>query len=168
MTQKSSCIPADGEVRVGPRTFKLREAWAALDYSHGLLARETRWRWASACGLLPCGRVLGLNLVEGHNDGPVTENALWLDGRLIPVGRTRFGFDSGDPCAPWTLLSEDGRVDLRFEPEGLRREDIDLKLIASRYVQPVGTFHGTVRGLDGQSVSVEGLAGVTEDHRARW
>ena len=61
------------------------------------------------------------------------------------------------------MQSADGRVDLAFRPEGFRAQTIDLKLIASRYLQPFGTFSGNLDG-----VAVEGLPGVTEDHAARW
>lgn len=168
VTQKTVCVPADGEVRVGRRAFRVEGALAGLDYSHGYLGRETRWRWASASGTLPDGRRLGLNLVEGHNDGEVTENGLWLGEELLQPGHARFELDEKDPLRPWSIRTDDGRVDLRFQPEGARGEDIDLKLIASQYVQPMGTFEGTVRGSDGEPVAVQGLPGVVERHRARW
>jgi hypothetical protein len=168
MTQKTVCVPCDGEVRAGGRTFRLDGALAGLDYSHGYLARETRWRWASASGRLGDGRTVGLNLVEGHNDGAVTENALWIDGRLSQPGHASFELDERAPERPWRIRTDDGRVDLAFEPEGVRREDIDLKLIASQYVQPMGTFKGVIKDESGAEIRVEGLPGVVERHRARW
>ena len=67
------------------------------------------------------------------------------------------------PLAPWRVQGGEGRVDLTFHPEGFRAQTIDLKLIASRYLQPFGTFSGQIDG-----VAIEGLPGVTEDHAARW
>ena len=168
MTQKSSCVPAAGEIRVGPSTYRLQDGFASLDYSHGYLLRQTRWRWASGCGRLDDGRLFGINLVEGHNSGPVTENALWIAGRLAPLGRARFEHSPQAPLSAWRLSTEDGRVDLRFDPEGVRRESFDYRLFASRYMQPIGTFTGTVLGPDGERVEVKGLPGVTEDHHSRW
>lgn len=168
MTQKTVCVPADGEVRVGRRAFRVEGALAGLDYTHGLLGRETRWRWASASGTLPDGRRVGLNLVEGHNDGDVTENGLWIGEELIQPGHAHFELDEADPLRPWRVRTDDGRVDLRFLPEGARREDLDVLLIASQYVQPMGVFEGTVRGADGGPIEVRGLPGVVERHRARW
>ena len=49
----------------------------------------------------------------------------------------------------------------RFEEEGI------LIVAKSRYVQPIGTFSGTLR-LPGGEVAVADLVGVTEDHAARW
>jgi hypothetical protein len=168
MTQKTVCMPADGEVRVGKRVFKIEGALAGLDYTHGFLARETRWRWAQASGRLPDGRLLGLNLVEGHNDGEVTENGLWIGDELTQPGHAHFEFDDADPMRPWRITTDDGRVDLRFVPEGKRAEDIDLKLVVSQYVQPMGTFDGIVKDAQGGILEVAGLPGVVERHRARW
>ena len=46
--------------------------------------------------------------------------------------------------AAWQLRTEDGLLDLTFRPEGLRREDKNLLVAASRYVQPIGVFSGWV------------------------
>jgi hypothetical protein len=60
-------------------------------------------------------------------------------------------------------------VDLVFTPEGARREDKDLFVAQSFYVQPVGVFSGTIRpGPGAARLQISDLAGVTEDHRARW
>ncbi len=168
MTQKTVCVPADGEVRVGGRTFRVTDGLAGLDYSHGYFGRETRWFWGSASGVLADGRRVGLNLVEGHNDGAVTENGLWVDGRLSQPGRAYFEMDEQDPMRPWRVRTDDARVDLRFTPLGVRAQDLDLQLIASQYVQPMGTFEGTLRDEDGRELSVQGLPGVVERHRAKW
>ena len=53
--------------------------------------------------------------------------------------------------------------ELQALPEGHRAQTVDLKLILSRYLQPFGTYSGTVFGLD-----VAGVPGVTEEHVARW
>jgi hypothetical protein len=56
-----------------------------------------------------------------------------------------------------------------FTPEGARREDKDLLVAASRYVQPIGVFDGWVRAdHNAPKKDVVALAGVTEDHHSRW
>ncbi|MEI4896948.1 DUF2804 family protein, partial [Klebsiella pneumoniae] len=72
------------------------------------------------------------------------ENALWMDGRLIPVGPVSIEHGT-DPLEPWRIRDRDGLVDLHFSPEGARHEDRNLVLASTRYVQPVGTFSGSLR-----------------------
>ena len=160
-TQKTVLVPAEGEVRCGNARFVVDGELAGLDYTHGLLARETAWRWAFATGRAASRRV-AFNFSEGFLQGE-GENAVWIDGDPQPAGKVSFTFDGSAPLSQWRIRSEDGRVDLVFQPEGYRAQTIDLKLILSKYLQPFGTFSG--RLLDAQ---VDGLAGVTEDHATRW
>jgi hypothetical protein len=161
VTQKTALVPAEGEVRVGNVRFPVRGQLAGLDYTRGLLARETSWRWAFASGRAGA-HLVAFNFSEGFLLGE-GENAAWIDGDPQPIGPVRFTFAAQAPLQPWKLESADGSVDLSFQPEGFRSQDIDLRLIRSRYVQPFGTFSGRLRG-----VTIEALPGVTEDHDARW
>ncbi len=106
-----------------------------------------------------------MNLSDGFMG--ISENVVWADGELYPVGAARFEFDADDPERPWQVKTTDGAVDLTFTPEGFRRQDKNLGLALSRYVQPFGVFRGTLR-LGGVARQVTDLPGVTEDHVARW
>ncbi|MCW3480266.1 DUF2804 domain-containing protein [Neisseriaceae bacterium JH1-16] len=161
-THKSSGLAVTGFVEAAGRSYPLDGAVASLDASNGLLARDTRWRWASAHN-----RELGFNLQAGYMGN--AENAIWLDGRVFRVGAARFDYDAADPLAPWQIASDDGLVELVFQPEGARREDKQLLIAASRYIQPIGTFTGRLRDpISGREHAIERLLGVTEDHRSRW
>ena len=161
-TQKTSALPVQGWAQAGGQRFNLDGAVASLDSSHGLLAHRTAWQWA--CAHRPG---LGFNLQAGYFGAH--ENALWLDGQLIPLGAARFDFDEADPLAPWRVRTDDGLLDLDFQPEGARGERRNLGLVASRYVQPVGTFSGYVKAsADASPRPVHDLLGVTEDHCSRW
>lgn len=161
-TQKSPGMPLGGEVRVKDGKYDLNGGVASYDYSNGLLARDTEWRWASAHGL-----DIGFNLQAGYFGGH--ENVLWLDGRLIPLGTAVFDYDRTDPMAPWHIRTEDGLLELHFEPEGMRHEDKNLLVAVSRYVQPIGSFSGWVKAApDARPREIHRLAGVTEDHFSRW
>ncbi len=161
-THKVGGLAAVGFVDAAGKRYSLNGATAALDSSNGLLARHTRWRWASAHN-----RELGFNLQAGFMG--TAENALWLDGQLWRVGEVEFDFDPDRPDAPWTLQSKDGLVDLRFTPEGVRREDRNFGLARSRYVQPVGTFDGWLKPYPSAAPRpVSALLGVTEDHESLW
>jgi len=160
-TQKTVLIPAEGEIRAGNTIFPVHGELAGLDYTHGHFARETAWRWAFAAGRQG-SHLVAFNLSDGFLQG-AGENVAWVDGEPRPVGKVAFTFDAAAPLGPWRVRSEGGALDLAFHPEGHRAQTIDLKLILSKYVQPFGTFSGRVLGLE-----VAGLAGVTEDHAARW
>ncbi|KAB8042682.1 DUF2804 domain-containing protein [Janthinobacterium aquaticum] len=161
-TQKSGGLPLWGAVRCGAHGYSLDGGVASFDYSNGLLARETEWRWASAHSL-----ELGFNLQAGYFGAQ--ENALWLDGQLYPLGRAHFDFNPDNPLAPWHIWTDDDLLDLHFRVEGARREERNLWLAASRYVQPIGTFSGWVRAsVQAPKRIVTQLAGVTESHFSRW
>ncbi|WP_374352024.1 DUF2804 domain-containing protein [Chitinimonas sp.] len=161
-THKSSALAVSGSASVGGQRYALDGAHASLDHSNGLLPRDTQWRWASAHS-----PALGFNLQSGYFADQ--ENALWLDGRLIPLGSATFRFDPANTLAVWHIHTDDGLLELEFRPEGERREDRNLLVAASRYVQPVGTFHGRVRAAaDAPWRTVSNLLGVAEDHHSRW
>ncbi len=161
-TQKSPGLPVKGHVSVAGQRFDLDGAMGCLDSSNGLLAHDTAWRWACAHG-----RDVGFNLQDGYFGNH--ENVLWLDRELIPLGAARFEFDASQPLKPWRVWTDDGLLDLSFQPEGARQQDRNLGFAASHYVQPVGTFAGTVKASQSAPPRVvTGLVGVTEDHRSRW
>jgi hypothetical protein len=161
-TQKSSGMPVTGEVRTWRDAYDLAGGVASFDYSNGLLARDTDWRWASGHTL-----DMGFNLQAGYFGA--CENALWLDGQVHALGPAHFLYDKDDPMERWHIFTEDDQLDLYFTPEGARRENKNLVIAASRYIQPIGTFSGWVRsGPDEPKRMVTQLAGVTEDHASRW
>jgi hypothetical protein len=131
-----------------------------VDDSAGYHARRTEWRWCAGVGATTDGRAVTWNLVSGvHDAGPVTERAVWLGGAPLPAGAMSMS-DELDH-----VITVDG-ADLRFHGEAVRRRDDRVLggLIRSEYVQPFGTFGGT---LPGGLVLASGY-GVLERHRARW
>ena len=161
-TQKSPGLSVEGWFEWQGQRHGLQDAIASVDSSNGLLAHDTAWRWASAHD-----RHLGFNLQQGYFGDQ--ENALWLDGVLHPLGAAQFDFDPAHPLSPWRIHTDDGLLELQFRPEGARQDRRNLGIAASSYIQPVGTFHGWVRTApEGPVIPIDGLLGVTEDHRSRW
>ena len=174
VTTKEYSLDVRGVITAEDHRFVLTDGVGLFDYSHGLLARETRWDWAFGVGHAD-GTPISFNLVDGFNDG--LENVVWLDGEPLRVGAltleqmaggdsaTESGFDneSGFESSRWRASSDCGTVDLGLAVEVVREESIDLGILASEYTQPVGTWSGTIDGRH-----VENLFGVAEDHRARW
>lgn len=155
-TEKEAPMPARGEARIGERRFDLDGALGAVDYTHGLLPRHTQWRWAFGLGTQD-GKPIGFNFVQGFVGE--AECALFEGDRVVPLGEPQFAF--GDPLEPWRLRG-DG-IDLRFVPGAMHAEYKNLVLIKSRFVQPVGTFTGTIGDR-----RIEGLPGVVEDQDVLW
>lgn len=166
VTEKRALMDVKGEVHVRGERHLLDGGLGGMDYTQGFLPRVTAWRWAYMLGRNGDGRRVAMNLVEGWNGQP--ECGVWIDRRLYSVGEGRFTFDRAHPLAPWQVTTTDGAVDLRFDPVGMHAEERDLVLIRSNFVQPVGTFHGTLRLPDREEIPIDGVAGVVEDQSVRW
>jgi hypothetical protein len=155
----------DGEARFQRSSAGL----LGLDHTRGILARATAWRWAFALGRATTGETVVLNLVEGFVGEP--ECAVWVDGKLIPLGEGRFRYDLARPLAEWQLSTTCGAVDLRFTPFALHAEQKNLVLVRSHFLQPVGGFSGTLRlptGHGGRTLFLDDVPGVTEHQDVVW
>jgi hypothetical protein len=174
VTGKASCLATTGSVVVhgehGPRTWTLDGGLGGYDYTKGLLCRSTAWRWAYGTGQLEDGTVLGFNLTEGFSGvgERSRENAVWIDGRPTPLDpRSRFTFDRSDLMAPWRVATADGSVRLRFEPLALHNEHLDIRVLRSHFVQPVGHFSGEI-DVEGRTHVLDRIPGVAEDQDIVW
>jgi hypothetical protein len=165
-TQKAAGLAVAGRVRAGGRVLSLDGGSGGVDYTAGVLARETAWRWAFGTGRAG-GAPFGFNLCEGFGlvAGDPGENAGFLDApyRLPPVA-----FAVGGAGSPWRVASAGGEVALVFHPAGAHREARSLGVVRTRFTQVAGTFEGTIPGPGVGAVAVAGLPGVVEDHWARW
>jgi len=167
--QKAAGVPVSGTVSCPLGSFDLAaiDAFAHHDFTAGFMRHDTFWNWACLSGRLGDGTRLGLNVSCGVNETGFSENCVWLDGRVVPVGLARFDFDHADPMSPWRVTTGDGALDLRFTPEGLHAERLNLWLLATNFRQVFGRFDGELR-LPGRSARrIDGLYGFC-DHFARW
>ena len=165
-TEKRALLDVRGHAVVRGERRSLDGALAGYDYTHGLLARRTKWRWAWLLGRAKSGERIGMNLVEGFVGE--AECAVWIEGDVFPLAEGRFEFDVARPLEPWRVRTADDGVDLRFSPGGMHADDTNLGVVASRFVQPAGVFAGTIR-VDGRSpLELDGVLGVTEDQEALW
>jgi hypothetical protein len=157
-TRKQAGVRVRGTAALGGGRTLAVDALGVVDDTVGYHARHTAWRWTAGVGETADGRIAGWNLVSGVNDGPVaSERSVWLDGAVRETAPATFADDLSRVTSP------DGG-DLRFAAEATRERHDELLLARSDYVQPFGTFTGT---LPGGAVLASGF-GVMEDHRARW
>lgn len=141
-----------GEAVVGERRFALRDAPAFVDESAGYHARETRWRWSAGVGTTAGGASVAWNLVTGVHDAErASERTVWLDGVPHHVPALPFADD----------LSTVG--DLAFTAEATRAHKENRLILATDYVQPFGSFAGTLP----VAGAITGL-GVMESQSVRW
>lgn len=173
-TGKNAALPVTGSVvvRLGGfvHTFDLAGGLGGFDYTSGHLPRHTQWRWAFLTGRLIDGRAIGMNLTANFSglERNSRENSVWLDGELFSLDRHAIiEYDENEPSKPWHVSTADGAVALEFHPIGVHRESLNLGLIRSAFLQPVGEFTGTIR-VDGQDVTIERMAGVVENQDTVW
>lgn len=168
-TQKATALVCNGSVEWADKKYDIEKigALASVDWSAGYMRRETSWNWGSLSCKLPDGRHLGFNLAAGVNETGFTENGLWLDGKLHKVDMVDFQFNRFKSKQAWELHSNDGVINLHFEPAGQRKEKINLIFAASNFTQHFGQFYGDIT-LNGEIIHVNGAWGFVEDHYAKW
>jgi hypothetical protein len=166
---------------------------AALDWTRSLALHHTRWRWASCSDTTATSsgktvKHFAINLsqhvydVQGLDSSKVAsaENAVWVNGRVIRLLQPLvIDMPQGDARKQaWRIRSAadtpDEMVDLVFTPWGAREDHTNLGVVVSDFVQPYGTFSGTVRVFSYSIGRVLSMTlgpqafGVVEDHNAVW
>lgn len=165
-TEKHALLPVRGTALIDGQRVSLDGGLAGIDYSHGRLPRRATWKWAFAHGRAKSGERVAVNLVDGFVGE--AECAVWIEDELFAVGEGRIDFDASRPLEPWKVRSADGAVDLRFEPGAVHAEHRDLIVVASSYVQPVGSFSGSIEVEGRGKIEIERVLGVVEDQRVLW
>jgi hypothetical protein len=157
-TRKQAGVPVSGTVRVDGREHRIEGPLGFVDESAGYHARRTTWRWSAGVGTARDGRAVAWNLVDGvHDAAEASERTVWVEGVPAEVAPVRFA-ESLD-----AIDFADG-ARLSFTAEATRARNDDLLVFRSDYVQPFGTFAGT---LEGGLELAEGR-GVMERHSALW
>jgi Protein of unknown function (DUF2804) len=130
-----------------------------IDDSAGYHARCTNWSWCAGVGESPSGEALAWNVVTGVHDAPSagSERTVWVAGAARELPPATFDDDLG------AVRFAGGEV-LAFAEQARRARADDFKLFASDYVQPFGTFSGTLPG----GIAVARGWGVMERHAVRW
>jgi hypothetical protein len=163
-TEKRVLMQVHGAAVVNGRRIALSNgALGGYDYTQGTMPRHTRWKWAFAMGRAKDGAPVAFNVVQGFVGE--AECAAFRASGVHPLHEPRFEFDLEHPERPWQLAG-DGMA-LAFDVGAIHRQNTNLVLVRSRFLQPVGTFRGTLR-VDGRDVEVDGLPGVVEDQDLVW
>lgn len=167
-TEKRGPLGLRGRATCAGRDVSLANGIAGYDYTHGLMPRHTTWRWGFALGEAETrgaqrGARFALNVVQGFI-GHV-ECAAFVDDEVLSIPEPRFVFDLARPAEPWRLEGEG--IDLVFTPGAMHVQNTNLGIVRSRFVQPVGTFSGTLRAGD-RDLVLRDVPGVVEDQDTYW
>ncbi|RNF12970.1 uncharacterized protein Tco025E_06386 [Trypanosoma conorhini] len=139
------------------------DGYLSMDYTRGLLRRETRWHWASATA--PAG--YGFHLSEGAYDvdNKSVENTFYAGGRAVLL-ETRVEFHKVTAAAKVWTLTGDG-IQLRFRHADAHDAALHVGVVKTDLYHAWGTFDGSIR-VEGAMYKFDRVAGVLEDHYALW
>lgn len=155
-TRKRVGVPVECDVRIGGRRWRV-EARGVEDESAGYHPHHTVWSWSAGIGRTMDGRSVGWNLVSGINDPPErSERAIWIDGEPREPGPVSFEGLAAVAFADGSRLE--------FAGECERRREENRLLARYTYLQPFGTFTGTLEG----GLELGYALGIMEHHDARW
>lgn len=172
LTSKHVARPARGLVVVDGRVHRFddrNESFGALDFGRGIFPAHTTWNWSAAAGVVG-DRVVGWNLGGKWTDGTgVTENGVFVDGRLHKLGAdVRFEYDRAHPARTWRIASSCGCVDLELSPKHVKQVDALGAKLGAKLDLAFGTFRGRLYTEEGEAIEVRETVGWAEDFEARW
>ena len=173
--QKINCLRASGTVSFGQEghRFEPDSAFAVLDWGRGVWTYSNTWYWASL-NAAQDGHRVGFNLGYGFGDtSAASENMIFLDGIAHKLSQVTFNIPlkengSEDYMKKWTFTSDDGRLNLDFEPVIDRASLTDVGIIKSDQHQVFGRFTGTVILDDGTPFRIKNLLGFAEKVTNKW
>lgn len=180
-THKCYGLEAGGSIRCGriDSVIAAGDGHAGLDWNLGYRPYETWWNWAAGGGFATDGTRVGFNLTahrpwigSGRENTSIeadaTDCGLWIGGRRVKLDRVEFEYDPRAILRHWRIHDEAGLVDLEFNPIGKRHDDVNFGVVVSQFLQPYGTFSGTLRTPEGEVKELTDVFGVTEQHFAKW
>lgn len=173
--QKIIAMRAQGVVYHDRKKYKFTpgNTFALLDWGRGVWTYNNTWLWSAAQGIVN-GHKFGFNLGGGFGDtSAASENMLFYDGAAHKLDRVEFiipKHDNGkdDYLSPWRLCSNDGRLDLTFNPELDRKSKTSLGIILSDQHQVFGKFNGTAILDNGETVTLNDFIGFAEKVHNKW
>ncbi len=162
-TEKRALLPVRGHARALDRRYMLDGTFGGYDYTHGLLPRRTRWRWAFGMGRTLRGEPLGFNVAKGFVGE--AECAVFDRNGVHGISEPEIAFDPSRPEGPWSVRG--GGLELAFRVAGVHAERRRLGLVRTDFLQPAGVFEGTIE-VAGCVHEVRDLPGVVEDQDVLW
>jgi hypothetical protein len=171
MYSHKGCLALTGELQLGaqPITFTKTNGLLLMDDHKGYYPAVMRWDWVTGGGFDDRGRQIGFNLTRNDSIDPdrYNENCLWIDGRIHLLPAVTFVRRPTPAPEVWQVRDVAGEVELDFEIEVEGRVRVNALVVQSRYRGPFGSLRGTLRGPEGERVSLDGMFGMAEDFYLR-
>ncbi len=117
-THTIGCLPVSATVRYsGIEThFESSNTFGFYHWSRGVLPSSSKWLRCSASTLYE-GERFGFNLEEGFGDrSECGGNAFFYKGEVFKTGELHITVPDDSLKEPWTLIGEDGDINLRLVP----------------------------------------------------
>lgn len=170
--QKINCMTAKCTFAIGgeQQTF---DGHAVLDWGRGVWTYKNTWYWGSLNTTVD-GRKVGFNIGYGFgNTDAASENMIFVDGICHKVDRLTFDIPvdekgKDDFMSPWKIVSNDGKINLTFEPIIDRADNTDFGVLASKQHQVFGHFFGDLVFDDGSVITLTGQVGFAEKVANKW
>lgn len=145
---------------------------ANLDWTLGFMRHETNWFWSCINTKLSDQRQFMLNLSMGVNETGVSENACWIDGQIYYLPPVMFRRAETDKTEVWHISHQNLgwsqiEIDLTFTPLKVYKKTDNYGVIASIFEQWIGLYSGQIK-LGQQTVTLDKVMGLAEDHFAKW
>jgi hypothetical protein len=142
--------------------FTRGNAWGIFDWNRGVRPKAEVRFWAAACGAQG-GRQLSFSVGYGSSDSAAgTENAFFVDGKLHKLDQVSFHINPADWLLPWRFTSNDGRLEMSFNPNQERVERTGMVFFSMTRRQVCGSFSGRVILDDGSELKFSELTGFAE------
>ena len=172
--QKINCLRAEGECRFDGKVYRFEpdSACGVLDWGRGVWTYKNTWYWGSGSGWQN-GKRIGWNLGYGFGDTTAaSENMLFVDGTAHKLGRITFNIPQKDGkddfLSPWTVTSDDDRVQLTFTPIMDRASNTDFVILGSDQHQVFGWFDGYFIMDNGEKLPVTHFLAFAEKVMNKW
>jgi hypothetical protein len=167
---KLNCMPAQGELTLGEKTYRLdpADSFGMLDFGRGFFPPKQFWYWAVSSGRAADGKPLGWNLGYGNSPAQTNENAVFYDFKLTKIGAVVCEVPRGNIMDPWRIRTEDARLDLTFTPENVRTTNLNLGALYAVGRPALGLFSGHLTLDTGQVVTVKDMFGLYEWMDQKW
>ena len=173
--QKIVGIPASGRVKYGEKeiVFDAKDTFAILDWGRGVWPYKNTWYWSSACGVVD-GKKIGFNLGYGFGDtSAASENILFCGDYSHKLDQVVFNIPTNEKGQfeyekQWTITSNDGRVEMVFDPIIDRKSCTDVLVLKSDQHQVFGKFSGTIILDDGTALKIKDFVGFAERVVNKW